>query len=1167
MKGEYIRPSELLKRQRETGQSYWDLIGRPLYDEGKDSESIIEDDPQKKADLMAAIDYALSLSLDKPEYNEGKDKVTYVAQDSGLSYGSYYDFPTGDVTLDAQKLPEFQDGKDSKKSRFQEAVSGPNKKEVDATIDQLIGYGMSPIHVAGIVGNFAQESLFDPNAKGVGGFTGIAQMSPDMVKEVKRAYGKVNTKTINSFIYDSMSQNEKISKEWRAYMKQNGGYYNNTYKTPGDAAVAFGKVFERPNEKYANWDQRSLSSQHAHDYIMKRYPKFQKKGKVVKKFNNGDDVIYDNPNVPINIQYVPKDSIVVNPETGGVVTDNGVEGGIMLPEVSVVSNKPTAAQRLGSYMKKAPAADIDKVMLGTLALGTLPITAQGLSSLAPGSAFWTNPITQETFKSTIGALGVDAITKEISGITPEEYVENLGVPSLISPIFNPGGYATPGAVKTIANIADVVKNNVSNKVFRTAYNHNLIKDPLGEPNVPKDYFTLQSKEQPVLYKYGPPDYSYVSTNTELPQYGSFNSSQQNLQSRINPLVDEDGNVNMRKLAQEVQKFYKSHPEARNYKTVYNDSGNLYQHIRDVVKTAQDSPIPKGYTRQQYIQAALFHDIGKVLNGSRKYHGLTSVDMLKEAGIDIDSSVKHAIESHMKDNMLDQDPLTRALRFADVGRGRSYDKTAYDFPYLAYPGMFGRLDEPPLIPLREELKTRINPWLMSKGYKTIPLNSSMEEAEKLVNQALDQHLSMLRGVRLPKNPRNYSDAVNAAKKEFNTDTPSDKQILSVTATHVPDEQSGSGRVGLFESPNNSVYLGADPHTKDGLYLSTSNSVARTYATSHDNRAGAQVVIKLRRDKMRPGESLSEYILRSDPSMYDNNTLRLGDRQLYDDPYRLQTGRSLQQDMIKEDPNFPRGTLSRTRHTTHITEPVDEKMRFVDGRFVRVARDGENTYGTLLNQVNKSLDQLGISKKIEPNEDGIIFNPEGLERLDFILKDLCDLKNGKTINIPPYFENIFSKKQIKNVIRNPHVKDKDKYLHLYKVAQKSLSEYFSGIKKRHLTEEAKKIIAEQTKYLQDPQNKVRFMRSKGIKPKYEIEGFNDVRLFGQQTPRYDKTKNFHQSPFVGFVIGNKGEKVADVVSMEDVNPLKRKYRDSATEAKDGLSRKSMGQKLLKKPKKRK
>lgn len=112
MKGNYKRPSELLKLQKQTGKSYWDLIGRPLYDEGKDGEGIIEDDPKKKADLMAAIDYALSLSIDKPQYDNGKDKVEYVMQDSGLSYDGYYDFPTGDIVLDVQKLPKFEVGKD-----------------------------------------------------------------------------------------------------------------------------------------------------------------------------------------------------------------------------------------------------------------------------------------------------------------------------------------------------------------------------------------------------------------------------------------------------------------------------------------------------------------------------------------------------------------------------------------------------------------------------------------------------------------------------------------------------------------------------------------------------------------------------------------------------------------------------------------------------------------------------------------------------------------------------------------------------------------------------------------------------------------------------------------------------------------------------------------------
>lgn len=30
MARDYIKPSELLRRQRQTGESYWDMVGNPL---------------------------------------------------------------------------------------------------------------------------------------------------------------------------------------------------------------------------------------------------------------------------------------------------------------------------------------------------------------------------------------------------------------------------------------------------------------------------------------------------------------------------------------------------------------------------------------------------------------------------------------------------------------------------------------------------------------------------------------------------------------------------------------------------------------------------------------------------------------------------------------------------------------------------------------------------------------------------------------------------------------------------------------------------------------------------------------------------------------------------------------------------------------------------------
>lgn len=70
MRGKYLRPSELLKQQRETGKSYWDLIGRPLYDEGKDEQ---QEDPEMRRALEASTRMMLNQALELPLYAGGKD--------------------------------------------------------------------------------------------------------------------------------------------------------------------------------------------------------------------------------------------------------------------------------------------------------------------------------------------------------------------------------------------------------------------------------------------------------------------------------------------------------------------------------------------------------------------------------------------------------------------------------------------------------------------------------------------------------------------------------------------------------------------------------------------------------------------------------------------------------------------------------------------------------------------------------------------------------------------------------------------------------------------------------------------------------------------------------------------------------------------------------------
>lgn len=282
MKGKYLRPSELLRLQKETGKSYWDLIGRPLYDDGKDVSE--ESSQQATPDQISALQYLIGQELDKG-YDKGKDSqiVPYEVPDqAALNWSDAYGL-TGDLMYDANyqqhtdsDLSKYQGGKSDQRrgklytSAFNESIRGRNKQVVDDVIDYFLGTGVDPMLISGIVGNMAQESRFDPNVSDSTSHVGLAQMSKDMQKEVKRVYGNTSWQSQIRFIHDAMSGNKRISSEWRDYMTQKGGYYGNKYKNPYSAAMSFGRVFERPDEKLANWRQRGLSAREAYDYILGR---------------------------------------------------------------------------------------------------------------------------------------------------------------------------------------------------------------------------------------------------------------------------------------------------------------------------------------------------------------------------------------------------------------------------------------------------------------------------------------------------------------------------------------------------------------------------------------------------------------------------------------------------------------------------------------------------------------------------------------------------------------------------------------------------------------------------------------------------------------------------------------------------------------------------------
>jgi len=217
-------------------------------------------------------------------------------------------------------------------------------------------------------------------------------------------------------------------------------------------------------------------------------------------------------------------------------------------------------------------------------------------------------------------------------------------------------------------------------------------------------------------------------------------------------------------------------------------------------------------------------------------------------------------------MVDASPLTQALHLADVARGLSYDQSALTYPQLlTYPRKFPKFNFPEL-PLRDELKTVINPWLKIYGYEPIKLNSTRKQAEQQLEDRISQHNSWVRSVKGAKDEAQARDWVE----------------------RIPYDKNG-GRRG-FNGIYKKMYGVGGKY--DASYMSTSSDIASIYGD--DN---GRFVVELPRTKESlTSPSLSERLLAGDFEMYDSqkvgqNRIPIGSFSMLEGPYRLQTGRSL------------------------------------------------------------------------------------------------------------------------------------------------------------------------------------------------------------------------------------------------------------------------------------
>lgn len=699
-------------------------------------------------------------------------------------------------------------------------------------------------------------------------------------------------------------------------------------------------------------------------------------------------------------------------------------------------------------------------------------------------------------------------------------------------------------------------------------------------------------------------YEYA-TDTQLPN--EFNPSY--IARENSQIVNKDGSVNMRNLVRARRQLRKAYPDADDPKKIFNTdfltvtTTNLNQHIGSVVKTAQDIPVPLGYTRQDLVQAALGHDIGKVIDARQGQHEQISADMLTNAmrqnGIigvqDIKPDVIQAIAKHgLGDQAMDLDPLTKALHVADVTRGANYDQAAIHAGYLFnYPREYPKWNFQKK-PLHDELVQNINPVLKRYGYETIDPNSTLQEAQETLNSIIDNHRSFVRGV--------YD------KKH------SPSQTYMLTNEPELDKLGHSGRRGIY---NYREFYGIPHQNYDGLYLSTNANFLDEYGNG--GIGGKIGLVRIPQNEVsKNSESLSERLLAGDFDIYNSNNIhhgRSGNPQsswtLFGEPYRLQTGRSLRQDMIEKDPNVPKVEGRYMRNEGQVLsqmKPGDINLGiYYTGGYTY---DQQPTFGQIVDKLNKTLEKEGLMKiksfaktdkngEVEDlvynNAKGIIVLHDNIAKLDELQK-LAEvvkpyLKEEKKLkkqlyeisNNPDYLlSNEFSK-QMKDIQYKLSQIDRFRYgfidLNMDKVTPKqkrsamfagnidrirkavlrsSLDDYFDGVKKQKAS--VKYDAKDREKYLSDPENQAAFMRSQGVLPRYDHPTYNHVLTITpgrhiEDMPNKMATKNMPLGPSQIAVIGKRGEKVVDLVKELRPNEI------------DDIKQQTKNQTHLKKPSRKK
>lgn len=476
-------------------------------------------------------------------------------------------------------------------------------------------------------------------------------------------------------------------------------------------------------------------------------------------------------------------------------------------------------------------------MLGTLGLGLAPIAAQAApAALAPGGAFWSSPITQGIAASSLGAQAVNTASNAVmhkdwstamsdaiqnsTGYRPSEYLTEFTNPGAwlgmggaklnisgnpiqqIKDIYNLGKAASNYTGKYVQNKINL--NKVGNKLMQNIDNTTLPNELINDAS--KQYST-ESKD--IL----------DDTILNMPNYsgsdGKFNTNQTQVPKISRPitdrqvqafngdfnLTDNNGNLNMRAL---VRLNKKLKDNGIFYKKQFNKD-DIVDDFKKAYEMSKQFPIPDESTRKQFVEASVLGS----LFGENKYNARNIV----LPKIDFKDDFKEIFKNEFNDNVIEatfqqdgngiinKSPLERAVYLTRKAEN-DYNNTIFKYPYLHYPSKDGikPLNVSDDIPLRQQLRDHINPYLRTNGMEAIPLDSDYDTASKLLDDRINQRSRFLRGVMDYKDNMRVKDEYqqllddNVNSKYGDNDV---KSRLEYAATHIPPVMTKGGRVGLYE----------------------------------------------------------------------------------------------------------------------------------------------------------------------------------------------------------------------------------------------------------------------------------------------------------------------------------------------------------------------------------